>query len=156
MANAAIIPAGTSGSIDVYATDTTDLIVDTNRYFAAPGTGGFSFYPVPPCRVLDSRNPSGTPPFTGTINVNVIGSVCANAKPAQSYVFNATVVPPASLGYLTLWPEGSAQPVVSTLNALAGSITSNMAIAPANGNGISAFADAATYLVLDTSGYFAP
>jgi hypothetical protein len=51
----------------------------------------------------------------------------------QAYVLNATVVPPGALGYLTLWPEGSAQPMVSTLNTLDGSITSNMAIVPANG-----------------------
>jgi hypothetical protein len=156
VANAAIVPAGTSGSIDVFATDTTDLIVDIDGYFAAPGTGGLSFYPVSPCRVLDSRNPAGTPPFTGTINVNEIASGCASATAAQAYVFNATVAPPAPLGYLTLWPEGSAQPVVSTLNAIDGSVTSNMAIVPANGNAVSAFADGATYLILDTSGYFAP
>jgi hypothetical protein len=156
VANAGIIPAGTSGSIDVFATDATDVVVDINGYFAAPGTGGLSFYPLPPCRVLDSRNPSGSLPFTNTMNVNVIGTGCANATAAQAYVFNATVVPPAPLGYLTLWPEGTAQPVVSTLNALDGSITSNMAIVPANDNAISAFADNATYLILDTSGYFAP
>jgi hypothetical protein len=156
VANAAIVPAGTSGSIDVYATDTTDLIVDINGYFAAPGTGGLSFYPVTPCRVLDSRQPANTPPFTGTINVNVSASGCVSANTAQAYVFNATVVPPAPLGYLTLWPEGSAQPVVSTLNALDGAITSNMAIVPANANAISAFAENATYLLLDTAGYFAP
>jgi hypothetical protein len=156
VANAAIIPAGTAGSIDVYATDTTDLLVDINGYFAAPGTGGLSFYPLPPCRVLDSRQPAGTPPFTGTTNVNVIGSGCANASTAEAYVFNATVVPPAALGYLSLWPEGSAQPVVSTLNAVDGFITSNMAIVPASGNAVSAFAQNATFLILDTSGYFAP
>jgi hypothetical protein len=71
VANAAIVPAGTSGSIDVFATDTTDLIVDINGYFAAPGgTGELSFYPVAPCRVLDSRNPAGPPrsraPLTST------------------------------------------------------------------------------------------
>jgi hypothetical protein len=156
VANAAILPAGTGGSIDVFATDTTDLVVDINGYFAAPGTGGLSFYPVPPCRVLDSRSPPGSPPFTNTMNVNVIGSGCANAAAAEAYVFNATVVPSGSLGYLTLWPEATAQPVVSTLNALDGSVTSNMAIAPASNNAISAYASDPTYLILDTSGYFAP
>jgi hypothetical protein len=34
LANAAIVPAGTSGAIDVLATNTTDLIIDINGYFA--------------------------------------------------------------------------------------------------------------------------
>ena len=156
VANAAIVPAGAAGSIDVFATDTTDLVVDINGYFAPPATGGLSFYPVTPCRVLDSRNPTGTPPFMGAMNVDVIGSGCASATAAQAYVFNATVVPSGLLGYLTLWAEGSAQPLVSTLNALDGSFTSNMAIVPASNNAISAFAANNTYLILDTSGYFAP
>ena len=50
-------------------------------------------------------------------------------------VFNATVVPQGSLGYLALWPDGQPQPVVSTLNAPDGAITSNMAIAPASPQG---------------------
>jgi hypothetical protein len=153
VANAAIVPAGTAGSIDVYATDTTDLLVDINGYFAPPASGGLSLYPVSPCRVLDSRS---APPFTGVMNVDVIGSGCVGATAAQAYVFNATVVPPAPLTYLTLWPEGSTQPVVSTLNAVDAAVTSNMAIVPATTNAVSAFASDSTYLILDTSGYFAP
>jgi hypothetical protein len=35
IANAAIVPAGTSGSVDVYASQNTNLIVDINGYYAA-------------------------------------------------------------------------------------------------------------------------
>jgi hypothetical protein len=38
--NAAIVSAGTSGSINVYASNTTDLVIDLDGYFAPPGTGG--------------------------------------------------------------------------------------------------------------------
>jgi len=38
IANAAIVPAGTNGSIDVFASDNTDLIIDINGYYA-PQTG---------------------------------------------------------------------------------------------------------------------
>jgi hypothetical protein len=34
IANAAIVPAGTSGSVDVYASQTTNLIIDINGYYA--------------------------------------------------------------------------------------------------------------------------
>jgi hypothetical protein len=88
--------------------------------------------------------------------VNVTGSGCAVPGAAQAYVFNSTVVPSGSLGYLTLWPQGAAQPLVSTLNALDGSITSNMAIVPAASGSVSAYASNPTQLILDISGYFAP
>jgi hypothetical protein len=71
-------------------------------------------------------------------------------------VFNATVVPPGALGYLTLWPQGTTQSLVSALNALDGSITSNMAIVPAASGSVSAYASNPTQLLLDISGYFAP
>jgi hypothetical protein len=155
-ANAAIVPAGAGGSVNVFVTDATDLVADIDGYFAPMATGGLSLYGLPPCRVLDTRNPAGATPFEGAVNVNVQASGCGGSSAAQAYVFNATVVPSAPLGYLTLWPQGSAQPVVSTLNALDGAVTSNMAIVPTSNTQISAFASNSTYLILDLSGYFAP
>jgi hypothetical protein len=130
--------------------------VDINGYFAPAGTGGLSLYNLPPCRVLDTRNPSGSLPFTGQLDVNVIGSGCGGTRAAQAYVLNATVVPPGPLGFLTLWPHGTAQPLVSTLNALDGAITNNMAIVLTSDTDISAYASGPTHLILDMSGYFAP
>jgi hypothetical protein len=104
--------------------------------------------------VLDSRQNVGA--FSATLNVNVTGSGCGVPGSAQAYVFNATVVPPSPLGYLTLWPEGAAQPLVSTLNAIDGALTSNMAIVPAANGSVSAYASNSTQLILDASGYFAP
>ena len=155
-ANAAIVPAGTNGDLSVFVTNDSDLVIDINGYFAPPSTGGLSLYNLVPCRVLDTRNPQGSPPFTGTLDVNVAASACGAPVFAQSYVLNATVVPQGLLGYLTLWPQGATQPLVSTLNALDATTTSNMAIVPTTNGSISAFADGSTYLVLDISAYFAP
>ncbi|HLY17758.1 MAG TPA: hypothetical protein VKR61_11075 [Bryobacteraceae bacterium] len=156
VANAAITPVGTEGDIDVFVTGATDLVVDINGYFAPASTAGLSLYTLPPCRVLDTRMPPGSPPFTGAINVNVEASGCGGTGAALGYVLNASVVPAGLLGYLTLWPQGSPQPVASTLNALDGAITSNMAIVPTGNTEVSAFAAANTYLILDLFGYFAP
>jgi hypothetical protein len=153
-ANAAIVPAGTGGAINLYTTNNADMVIDINGYFAPPGTGGLSLYTLSPCRVLDTRQNPG--PLTGTLGVNVTGNGCDAPNTAQAYVFNATVVPPSPLGYLTLWPEGAVQPLVSTLNAIDGSLTSNMAIVPAASGGVNAFASNPTQLILDISGYFAP
>jgi hypothetical protein len=157
VSNAAIVPAGTGGSISVFATQDTDLVIDVNGYFAAPGSAGaLSFYAATPCRVLDTRQLAGSQPFVGTIDVNVAASGCGAPVTAQAWVFNATVVPPAGLGFLTLWPQGTAQPVVATLNASDAAVTGNMAIVPDASGSISAFATNPTHLVLDLFGYFAP
>ena len=156
VANAAIVPAGTNGGIAVYPSRSTDLAVDINGYFAPPGTGGLSLYPMTPCRVIDTRHVGNGQPFTGELTVNVDGSTCSPSVNAQAFVFNATVVPTGSLSYLTLWPDGQSRPVVSTLNAADGAITSNMAIVPTTNGSIDAYAAGLTQLILDISGYFAP
>lgn len=154
-ANAAIVPAGTNGHIIVFASNATDVVIDVNGYFAPPGTGGLSLYTVTPCRVLDSRLSSGAPLKT-TTSVNMAIDQCGAPSTAPAYVANATVVPTGSLGYLTLWPEGGTQPNVSTLNAIDGVVTSNLAIVPGTNGNVSAFPSNPTQLIIDLFGYFAP
>ena len=161
-ANAAIIPAGARGSVDVFATDNTDVILDVNGVFVPAGSSekGQSFYPLTPCRVLDTRVRSDGPltPLTNR-GVNVIfAGGCGVPQSAAATVLNVTAVPKQTLGYLTLWSGGSQpRPVVSTLNAVTGTVTANMAIVPTGfDRTISAFATEATDLVVDVLGYFAP
>ncbi|MBZ5521076.1 MAG: DUF11 domain-containing protein [Acidobacteriia bacterium] len=155
-ANAAIVPAGTNGDISVFVTNNSNLIIDIDGYFAPPGPGGLSLFPLTPCRVLDTRNPQGTPPFSGSLDQNAVAAGCAVPPSAQAFVLNATVVPSSSLGFLTLWPQGAAQPLVSTLNALDSAITSNLAIVPTTNGSVSAFVSNPTHLILDISAFFAP
>jgi hypothetical protein len=156
-ANAAIIPAGSGGDINFLpAGADTDMVLDINGYFAPSPSGSapLSLYSFASCRVLDTRQSGGF--FNGQITVNVAGSACMVPSTAQGYVFNATVLPSGVLGYLTLWPDGQNQPLVSTLNALDGSVTSNMAIVPTSNGSIDAYAAGLTHLLLDISSYFAP
>ncbi len=159
VANAAIIPAGTAGDVEAYAYgNDTDLIIDINGYFAPANSGPnpMSLYNLTPCRALDTRQPPWGLPFEGDLPVNVANSPCGLPASATGYVTNATVVPPALLGYLTLWPDGQQQPYVSTLNAWDAAITSNMAIVPTDNGWINAYAMNLTHLILDLSAYFAP
>jgi hypothetical protein len=168
VANAAIVQAGTNGDVSVFVSNSSsDLVIDINGYFAPPGPGGLSFIAVTPCRVLDTRNSAGAapelaplgpaqfPPINGTLSVNITTSNCGAPASAQAYVFNATVVPPGPLGFLTLWPNGTTQPLVSTLNSIDGAVASNMAIVPTNNGSINAFVSNPTHVVLDIFGYFA-
>jgi YVTN family beta-propeller protein len=156
LANAAIVPAGVGGAIAVYADQDTQLIGDINGYFAAPGPGGLSLYPRAPCRVIDTRSTGGA--FSGRRNpaVPVATSPCTVPVEAKAYVFNATVVPIGSLGYLTLWADGDSMPGVSSLNATDGMVASNMAIVGNKNGAVGAFAYGTTQLILDLASYFAP
>ena len=64
--NAAIVPAGYLGEINVYVTNTTDVVLDIDGYFAPVSGSTLAFYPLfPPCRVADTRKPD-FPPGLGT------------------------------------------------------------------------------------------
>jgi hypothetical protein len=163
LANAAIVPAGTSGAVNLYVTDQTHVIMDANGYFAATGNAGaLAFVPVAPCRIIDTRNGTGT--FGGPVMsansqraIPVTSSSCGIPATAKAYSLNLTVVPQGGLGYLTIWPTAQSQPYVSTLNSPNGQIVANAAIVPADANGsISVFVTDKTHVILDINGYFAP
>ncbi len=163
VANAALVPAGTNGSISVFASDPTDVILDGNGYFAAPGgAGALSFYPVTPCRVADTRNPAdqfGGPEMAAgtTRSFAIPASVCNIPSTAAAYSLNVTVVPDGRLSFLSAWPAGSGAPVVSTLNSWDGSVVANAAIVPAGTSGaISIYVTDPAHVILDINGYFAP
>jgi len=165
LANAAIVPAGTGGDIDVLVSNPTDVIIDINGKFAAPGSGGLQFYPVTPCRVADTRS---TQPFTGAFgppslaaytgrNFPIQSSMCGIPASAQAYALNMTVVPPGPLSFLSAWPAGQSYPGVSTLNSPNGDVIANAAIVPAGTSGaITVLAGNPTDLIIDVVGYFAP
>ncbi len=157
-ANAAIVPAGNAGAIELFVTDNTDMVIDIDGYFAAPGTGGYSLYNLAPCRIQDSRQPPASPLFSGTLAVAATGAPCGVPPEAQALVLNATVIPYGPLDYLTLWANGDSQPLASTLNSWDGWIASNMALVPTTNGLVNAYAAGpdSTDLILDVTGYFAP
>ena len=143
-ANAAIVPAGTpDGSVSVYVTNTTNVVLDINGYFTTGDGSTLAFYPLTPCRVADTRNangPLGGPSLSGgtwSATSRCCDSSCGLPSDAAAYSFNFTVVPKTTMrvGYLTVWPYGQTRPVVSTLNDLTGTIVANAALVPAGTGG---------------------
>jgi uncharacterized repeat protein (TIGR01451 family) len=126
----------------------------------AAGTTGAQFIPVAPCRVADTRNSAGLfggPTMAGgqTRSFAIPSSGCGIPATAQAYSLNVTVVPNGPLGYLSLWPTGQPQPVVSTLNSWGGAVVANAAIVPAGtGGAVSVFVSDSTNVILDINGYF--
>ena len=168
-ADAVIMPAGTDGAVSIYASDVTDVLLDINGYFTDPGSFSlasrpevYAYYPVAPCRVVDTRNPDGPlggPYIKGKTSREfpIQSSSCNLPTGAAAYSMNFTAVPRGPLGFLTVWPSDQQQPYVSTLNAYSGGATANAAIVPAASNGdVSAYVSDDSDLVIDVNGYFAP
>jgi hypothetical protein len=112
--------------------------------------------------VVDTRNaagPFGGPGLAGgaTRSFAIPASACSVPATAAAYSLNVTVVPDGVLYYLSTWPTGSPQPLVSTLNSFDGAILANAAIVPAGTSGaISVYVTNPTNVILDINGYFAP
>lgn len=167
LANSVIIPASGDGTIDVFAFDRADFLVDINGYFAPDNGTGLLFFPVTQCRAADSRSAAG--PFGGPIysfpfapstrTVPLPASSCVGIPSnAKAYALNVTAIPGGTpMPYLTAWPNGGLQPNASILNAFQGQTVTNSLILPAGTIGaVDVFAAARTHVVLDVGGYFAP
>lgn len=131
---------------------------------AVPTPPRSTFHPVAPCRVADTRNAAG--PFGGPRLESAVArtftpsaSACTGLPAsATAYSLNLTVTgsPSAVPGsFLTCWPTGGPQPLVSTLNFATGETVANAAIVPVGpSGGIDVITNAATHLVIDVNGYF--
>ncbi len=156
VANAAIVMSDADQAINVFATNETHVVIDMNAHFGASPYPG-RFQPITPCRAVDTRLAENGPILAAGTSRSfpLLSSACGLPSFVAAYALNVTVVPPAPLSYLTVWPTGHAQPFVSTLNAMDGAVVSNAAIVGAGtGYAISVFASHATHVILDVTGYF--
>ena len=129
-ANAAIVPAGINAGVNVYVTNTTDVVMDIDGFFAPAAHPHCSFIRCTPCRVADTRSSSILPQGLGTpaplcgVRATFRYSTRAHVFPQES---RQRIFPELhrdtlshweiSWAYLEVWPKGP-QPTrpVSTLN----------------------------------------
>jgi len=131
--------------------------------FSACATVPSRFYTVAPCRLIDTRGPSG--PYggpslaAGADRSFVLGSQCGIPSTATAVALNVVaVLPTDGPGFLTLWPSGLARPLAATINYNTGNIRANNAIIP-----LGALQDITVHcgqgtgsvdMVIDVNGYF--
>ena len=122
------------------------------------------FVGVAPCRIVDTRGPAG-PYGAPALSPGVprdfalrAGSCSGIPVEVAAYSLNVTVTNAAGPGFLLIYPQGSPQPLVSTLNYVAGQTVANAAIVTAGtGGAITVVAGVSgTDLILDINGYFSP
>lgn len=114
IANAAVIPVGTDGKIDIAnsmtsAAGSVDVIVDVVGYYSASGLG--AYLPVSPFRYLDTRSSAWKdgPLKSGAADYFALPMGLNNEDDDQSditgFVVNATVTQTTANGYLTVAPD---------------------------------------------------
>jgi endosialidase-like protein len=130
------------------------------RDVAAAG-GESAFVGLTPCRLADTRGNGFADPFgppalvTGVPREFPLQGQCGIPATATAVSLNVTATGTQGPGFLLLYPQGGAQPLVSTLNYVAGETVANAAIVPLGPGGLTVVAGVAgTDLILDVDGYF--
>ena len=159
VSNRVIVPVSASGQINILNhAGNTDVVVDANGYFSdstgAP-TAGSLFNPVPPARVVDTRNNPNPIGPAGNLTVPIAGSNGIPATGTTAAVLNITEPFNTSGGFLTVSPTAPA-PLASDVNFVPGLIVANGDLAALSSAGsVNVFNHAGgTDVILDVSGYW--
>ncbi len=157
--NAVTVKVSAAGAISVYAQTATDVVIDVMGYYSSAGgtPDGGGFQGIPPKRLMDTRLPLGAGRFGngGTATLAVVGAGAAPTN-ATAVVLNVTVTGPNFNGFLTVWPAGGSQPVVSNLNYSPGQTRANQVTVKVGGGGaVSIYAQTTTDVIVDIMGWYA-
>jgi O-glycosyl hydrolase len=128
-------------------------------FFYAPPPAGVSYYTVPPCRAVDTRQAAQAPalaPFER--RVWTLAGRCGVPGGANAVALNVTVTGPTAAGHVRLAP-GNGLTDSSTLNFVPGQTRANNAVillATDATGGIAATnrSSGSVHVILDVNGYF--
>ena len=151
VAGSAFVATSEQDTICVETSTSADVIVDLTGTF---GAGGLSFVPVPPTRMLDTRNAiGGWSPIHGaeqTLDVRVTPDA------AKAVTGTLTMVGPLTAGYLVGHACGPT-PSTSSVNAGAGQALANSLTTGVSDSGrLCVYSHPATHSLFDVTGWWVP
>ena len=156
--NLVLCGVGNGGRVSIVNnTGNTHVVVDVLGAFV-PGSGG-RYVALPPARVLDTRDGTGTvraPIGQQPLSVPVRGRGGVPADGVSAVVMNVTAVSPDRDTFVTVHPADLPRPLASNLNAAAGQVIPNLVIGRPGDDGRLAFTNngGRIDLVSDIVGYF--
>ncbi|MDN5765646.1 MAG: CHAP domain-containing protein [Humibacillus sp.] len=153
VANQVVTKVGTDGKVKVYASGTTDVVVDVAG-FAQSSTG---LTTVTPKRLLDTRTATGghRAKVGGgeTVGLTVTGSGGLPSS-AGAALLNVTVTEPTARGYVTAWPSGGSRPPTSNINYDAGDTVAGLVLSKIGSDGrVSLRPNTDSHLIVDVVGW---
>jgi len=137
------------------------LPANNSASIATPVAHEASFHTLAPCRLVDTRNPTGArggPALgAGAVRSFPVAAACGIPASAWALALNVTVTQPTAAGNVRLFPGGTPVPPTSSVNYAAGATRGNNAIVALGEAGdLSALASQAAgsvHLILDVTGY---
>ena len=127
VANEVILDVSGSAQFTVYATGSTDVIIDVMGYFTGGANvpGGYVPLAGGPARHMDTRTGCCDYVYSAPHDARllVIGGRRNVPAYAGAVAINVTAVQPFASGYVRVWPDSAATPGVSHLSVQAGSIS---------------------------------
>ncbi len=153
--NLVVAQVGAGGNVSIYNNlGSTDVIADVAGWFAP--SAGSTYFPISPTRILDTRAGLGRLGPNATIDVQVAGAGGVPTTGVSAVVLNVTATEPtAPDSYLTLFPAGTARPLASNLNFVAGETVPNLVVVRVQNGKVSIFNNAgSTHVVADVQGWF--
>jgi Regulator of chromosome condensation (RCC1) repeat len=159
--NLAVVKVGADGSIGLLngSPGTVQLVADVAGYFPSlPNSTSGAFTSLTPERLLDTRTGDGQKIGpTSSIDLTVTGKGGIPASNVSAVVLNVTVTEGTGSGFITAYPTGSAAPLASNLNFVAGQTVPNLVMVKVGANGQVSFKNGSagtSHLVVDVAGYF--
>jgi hypothetical protein len=124
---------------------------------------GLGFFPLPPCRLIDTRNavgPLGGPALQGQQSRTfALTGICGIPATAKVLAVSMVALQATANGHITLFPTGQPVPTTSAVNFVPGRSRAGNGVLQLNPSGaMNAFDGQATgntvHFVLDVYGYF--
>ena len=163
IANAVTVKVGTDEKVLVRnAVGSTHVIFDVVGYYDDDSAAGGGLTPLTPKRIIDSRPSTQVGPYSTkwgpgmARDVTVTGGATTVPNGADSVVLNVTVTGGTTGSFLTIWPDGEAQPTASSINFNAGQTIPNAVTTKVGAGGdIRIFNGAGSVnVIVDVVGYF--
>jgi RHS repeat-associated protein len=112
--NTAVLPVGTSGSIQVRLTSTADLLVDVQGYYTSGTTAQGGYVPTQATQVYNSGSTTYSGGQTVTFQVGGVNPVPSSASTVMLDIIEAAQA--GGAGNLTAYPAGSPPSTATSLN----------------------------------------
>ena len=155
----AIVPLGAGGTISVFTSNASHIVVDIMGYItdgSAPDSSIGRFVPITPDRYYDSRNaPNSIHPGLSTVSIPLAGGPLAIPTGAAAISMNLTSDQAVGAGFVTAYPGDGTFPVSSNLNYVAATPVANAGLVKLSAAGtLNAFVNVSTHVIIDVNGYF--